>query len=90
MANPGGRSEGEGEEMGPASEQEESGQDQEESEGEMESYRSLLQAGSELESTLQREYSCSALPFHHCALTRQTPSNSYLRAHHIISVPLFR
>ncbi|XP_062332033.1 proto-oncogene DBL isoform X1 [Osmerus eperlanus] len=40
--------------MGLASEQEESEQDQEESEGEMESYRSLLQAGSELESTLQQ------------------------------------
>ena len=76
--------------MGPASEQEESEQDQEESEGEMESYRSLLQAGSELESTLQREYPRSALPSHHRALTRQTPSKSYLRAYTIIDVPLFR
>lgn len=41
--------------MGPASLQED-GEPHQQSEGEMESYRCLLQAGSQLESTLQREY----------------------------------
>lgn len=46
--------------MGPASLQKDSEPppppQQQQSEGEMESYRCLLQAGSQLESTLQREY----------------------------------
>lgn len=41
--------------MGPASLQEES-EPAQKSMGETESYHSLLQAGSQLESTLQREY----------------------------------
>jgi len=41
--------------MGPASLQEER-ESEKESKREMESYRCLLQAGSQLESTLQREY----------------------------------
>lgn len=41
--------------MGPASLQEES-ESEKEPKVEMESYRYLLQAGSQLESTLQREY----------------------------------
>lgn len=46
--------------MGPASLQEETEQEQEPG-GEMECYHSLLQAGSQLENTLQREYlSCTA------------------------------
>nr|XP_040029495.1 proto-oncogene DBL isoform X1 [Gasterosteus aculeatus aculeatus] len=40
--------------MGPASLQEEEGELEEESKGEMEGYRCLLQAGSQLESTLQQ------------------------------------
>lgn len=47
--------------MGPASLQEEEGELEEESKGEMEGYRCLLQAGSQLESTLQRE--CPSLLF---------------------------
>lgn len=42
--------------MGPASLQKDSEPPPQQSEGEMESYRCLLQAGSQLESTLQREY----------------------------------
>lgn len=46
--------------MGPASLQEDS-EPHQQSEREMESYRCLLQAGSQLESTLQREYAtCDA------------------------------
>lgn len=41
--------------MGPASLQEEE-EPENQSEEEMESYRCLLQAGSQLENTLQREY----------------------------------
>lgn len=41
--------------MGPASLQEEK-EPENQSEEEMESYRYLLQAGSQLENTLQREY----------------------------------
>lgn len=42
--------------MGPASLQKDSEPPPQQSEGEMENYRCLLQAGSQLESTLQREY----------------------------------
>lgn len=42
--------------MGPASLQDDTEPEEKEPKEEMESYRYLLQAGSQLESTLQREY----------------------------------
>lgn len=47
--------------MGPASLQKDSEPPPPQSEGEMESYRCLLQAGSQLESTLQGEYAGASL-----------------------------
>lgn len=66
--------------MGPASLQKDSEPPPQQSEGEMESYRCLLQAGSQLESTVQREYatlmpprprSTSGCRFRHLVCTRR-------------------